>query len=137
MTGGRMTGVSRRGMMKGGAGALAVATLTPGPLRAATGLGPAVFVFDARFALSRTAAHDHASAGAELLDPRDHDLGVAWRSRFPAVVREGRRIEGLTLWSDSLINQIFAREHGLAFTVAEVAQSDDPAALPLYHWSLG
>lgn len=132
-----MTGLSRRGLMKGGAGALAVAAVTAAPLRAAGIGGPALFVYDARLPLSQTAAQDRAAAGAALIDPRESDLGVAWRSRIPEVLSAGGSVEGLTLWSDCLISQIFAREHGLDFTLAEVPQADGRAGLPLYHWRAG
>lgn len=130
-----MTGLSRRGLMKGGAGALAVAAVAPGPLHAASGGETALFVFDARLTLSHTAAQDMAAAGTALLDPRENDLGVAWRSRIPAALAAGGSVAGLTLWSDCLISQIFARENGVAFSTVEVAQ--DHAGLPLYHWRAG
>ena len=132
-----MTGLSRRGLMKGGAGALAVAAVTPAPLRAAGQAGPALFVFDARLPLSQTAAQDMAAAGAALIDPRESDLGVAWRSRIPEMLAAGGRVEGLTLWSDCLISQIFARELGLVFTLAQVPLAEGQAGLPLYHWRAG
>lgn len=132
-----MTGLSRRGLMKGGAGALAVAAVTPARLRAAGGATPALFVFDARLPLSQTAARDMAATGSALIDPRESDLGVAWRSRIPALVAGGGSVEGLTLWSDCLISQIFAREHGLSFVQSQVRPADGPAGLPLYHWRAG
>lgn len=132
-----MTGLSRRGLMKGGAGALAVAAVTPTRLSAASGAAAALFVFDARLPLSQTAARDMAATGAALIDPRESDLGVAWRSRIPALVAGGGSVEGLTLWSDCLISQIFAREQGLSFTQTEVPAADGLAGLPLYHWRAG
>lgn len=129
-----MSDVSRRGVMKGGAGVLALSAFTPGAALA-TEAGTALFVFDARLALSQTAALDMAAAGADLLDPRASDLGVAWRGQIPAVMANGGAVAGLTLWSDCLISQIFARERGLDFAFAEVAQ--DAAGLPLYHWRVG
>lgn len=133
----RKTGLSRRGLMKGGAGALAVAAITPGPLQAAGGGTVSLFVYDARLPLSQTAAQERAAAGAALMDPRKNDLGVAWRSLIPEALALGGGVEGLTLWSDCLISQIFAREHGVAFTLSEVPQGDGQAGLPLYHWRAG
>lgn len=132
-----MTGLSRRGLMKGGAGALAVAAVTPASLRATGIAGPALFVYDARLPLSQTAAHDMAATGAMLIDPREHDLGAAWRLRIPEALAAGGTVEGLTLWSDCLISQIFAREQGYAFTISEVPQAEGHAGLPLYHWRAG
>lgn len=132
-----MTGLSRRGLMKGGAGALALAAVTPAPLRAAGMAGPKLFVFDARLPLSQTAARDVVARGAALLDPRESDLGVAWRSSIPQALATGGGVEGLTLWSDCLISQIFAREQGHAFTYAEVPQAEGSEGLPLYHWRVG
>jgi hypothetical protein len=129
-----MTGLSRRGLMKGGAGALAVAAVTPGSLRAAQGDATALFVYDARLPLSQTAAQEREAAGAALLDPRVSDLGVAWRSRIPQAMAQGGGVEGLTLWSDCLISQIFARENGVHFTLSEVPHD---TGLPLYHWRAG
>ena len=123
--------------MKGGAGALAVAAVTPGSLQAAGIAGPALFVYDARLPLSQTAARDMAASGAALIDPRESDLGVAWRSRIPEALAAGGSVEGLTLWSDCLISQIFAREQGLSFTLAEVPQDERQAGLPLFHWRAG
>lgn len=129
-----MIGMTRRGVMKGGAGVLAVSAMTPGAVLAAGG-DLALFLFDARLPLSQTAAQDMATSGVNLLDPRTSDLGVAWRGQIPAALAAGGAVSGLTLWSDCLISQIFAREQGLPFSYAEVPQ--DAGGLPLYHWRAG
>ncbi len=129
-----MIDATRRKVLKGGAGALAISTITPGVALAATG-STQLFVFDARVPLSQTAAQDMAASGVKLLDPRASDLGMAWRGPIPAALAGGGTVAGLTMWSDCLISQIFAREQGLPFAFAEVPQ--DAAGLPLYHWRAG
>lgn len=129
-----MIDVSRRTILKGGAGALALTAITPGMALAAAG-SMQLFVFDARVPLSQTAAHDMAESGVNLLDPRASDLGMAWRGQIPAALAGGGTVAGLTMWSDCLISQIFAREQALPFAFAEVPQVD--GGLPLYHWRAG
>lgn len=94
---------------------------------------PALFVFDARFVRSAALADSRRSAGSALLDPRVADLGVAWRGRIPALLEQGLPIEGLTLWSDGMISEIFARDLGASFHAVELASGSGPAA-QLYHW---
>ena len=97
----------------------AVATGTtlciPGHLRAAA-RSPGVFVVDRRFAASAAAASDRAAWGALVIDPRREDLGIAWRQRIPQwLEHHDGAIEGVTLWTDLVICQAFARDHRLAF----------------------
>ena len=101
------------------------------PPQAAAGL----FVFDARFARSLAMAQSHLAAGAALLDPRETDLGIAWRGTIPALLDQGQRIGGLTLWSDRMISEIFAREAGRSLSSVELSAGDSAATL-LQHWWL-
>ena len=133
-----MTPITRRIMIGQSAAALTVAggALVPGALHAAAPGDPAaLFVFDARFARSVMLADSHRAAGATLLDPREIDLGVAWRETIPSLLGQGRTIEGLTLWSDRMICEIFARDAGATFTSLEVS-AGDKAATKLQHWQL-
>ena len=133
-----MTPITRRIMIGQSAAALAVAgsAIVPGALHAATPGAPAeLFVFDARFARSAMLAGSHRAAGAILLDPRETDLGVAWRETIPSLLSQGRTIEGLTLWSDRMICEIFARDAGATFTSLEISAGDN-AATKLHHWRL-
>jgi hypothetical protein len=130
-----MTPITRRTMMMhsaAGAGGL----LVPAALRAAPlQVPPALFVFDTRFARSAMLAQRYRAAGASLLDPRENDLGVAWRGLIPSLLQRGQRIEGLTLWSDRMITEIFAREAGAAFSAQQIS-AGDAAATSLQHWHL-
>jgi len=132
-----MTPITRRMLIKRGAAtaALSVAGATlPQSLRAAHIGGPtALFVFDARFDRSHSLAESYRSAGVALLDPRDTDLGIAWREVIPSLLQQGQVVEGMTLWSDRLICEIFAREAGATFSSLEIA-AGDKAATTLQHW---
>jgi hypothetical protein len=135
-----MTAITRRVMLRHSAAtaALAVAggSLMPAPLSASRSAAPAaLFVFDARFARSAMLADSHREAGAILLDPRDADLGIAWRSLIPPLLQEGRRIAGLTLWSDRMICEIFARDAKATFSSQEIS-AGDRADTRLHHWEL-
>ena len=133
-----MTPITRRIMIGQSAAALAVASsaIIPTTLHAAEpGARAALFVFDARFARSAMLADSRLAAGAILLDPRETDLGVAWRETIPSLLKQGRTIEGLTLWSDRMICEIFARDAGATFTSLEVS-AGDKAATKLQHWQL-
>ncbi len=135
-----MTPITRRTMIKRSA-ATAVITCSGGALiptslhATPSRVPPALFVFDARFARSTLLAESYRAAGASLLDPRETDLGVAWRGLIPSLLQQGQRIEGLTLWSDRLITEIFAREAGATFSSLELA-AGDAAATRLQHWHL-
>lgn len=134
-----MTPITRRTMMMHSAATITFAggALVPAALRAAPlQVPPALFVFDARFARSTILAERYRAAGASLLDPRESDLGIAWRGLIPSLLQRGERIEGLTLWSDRMITEIFAREAGAAFSALEVS-AGDAAATSLQHWHLG
>ncbi len=134
-----MTPITRRTLIRRGAAATTVAGFVglPSSLSAATPPGsPALFVFDARFARSAALADSHRSAGATLLDPRIADLGIAWREQIPALLQQGQRIEGLTMWSDKMICEIFARDAGASFTALEISAGDS-AGTRLQHWWLG
>jgi hypothetical protein len=136
-----MTPITRRTLIKCGSATaamtLAGGALMPPALHAATSdATPALFVFDARFARSTMLAEHYRNAGAALLDPREADLGVAWRDLIPSLLQQGQRIDGLTLWSDRMINEIFAREAGTSFSSLEVSAGDN-AATSLQHWRLG
>lgn len=122
-----MKPITRRTMMQHSAVTAAAVSLAGGaafssPLLAATGqASPALFVFDARFDRSVALAESYARAGAILLDPREADLGRAWQGLIPSLLQQGKRIEGLTLWSDRLISEIFAREHAVIFRAEEIS----------------
>lgn len=135
-----MRSITRRSVITRGAaiavitcsgGALMPTSLHAAPLQAP----PSLFVFDARFVRSNMLADHYRAAGASLLDPRETDLGLAWRELIPTLLQQGQRIEGLTLWSDRMISEIFAREAGAAFSALEIA-AGDPAATRLQHWQL-
>lgn len=135
-----MTPITRRTMIKRSAATAAITcaggALMPTSLLATPSqVPPALFVFDARFARSTLLAESYRAAGASLLDPRETDLGVAWRGLIPSLLQQGQRIEGLTLWSDRLITEIFAREAGATFSSLELA-AGDAAATRLQHWHL-
>lgn len=126
-----MNGIDRRGAVLGTATAL-VALAIPKPLLA-LGPRPALFVFDGRIARAREAAAAFGAAGVTLLDRERHDLGQAWHSRIPAILREpGGSIAGLTLWVDSYICETFGREQGLAMRREAAAAGDE-----LHTWVLG
>ncbi len=107
-----MISSDRRTLMKGSV-ALAALGAFPASLRA-QGRKPAIFIYDARFAASRELAESWKQQGVAILDPREHDLGNAWRKTIPALLARGGGIAGATMWSDRFICETFAREHGLA-----------------------
>ena len=72
--------------------------------------------------------------GHIVIDPREEDLGLAWRKRIPVLLeRYEGRLEGVTQWSDWVICQTFARQHGLILTRPPRAFAA-PAAV-LYEWA--
>ncbi len=137
-----MNPITRRTLIRRGAATAALATLASGALVPSAAVAtapsrqPALFVFDARFSRSVALAHSHRANGADLLDPRADDLGVAWRGRIPGLLDQGAAIEGLTLWSDRLICEIFARDAGVAFHATSLSAASG-APTQLYHWWLG
>jgi hypothetical protein len=136
-----MTPMTRRTLIRRSAATAAFAALGGGGLAPALaseapGTPAALFVFDARFMRSAVLAHNHRLAGAQVLDPRVADLGIAWRGQIAALLQQGLPIEGLTLWSDRLISEIFAREAGVPFHSAAIASANS-AASELYHWRVG
>jgi hypothetical protein len=133
--GGRwMMRVERRSILK--AGAVTAAVLCwPGDLRAA-GSPARVFVVDRRFAVSEAVARDRRRRGAQIVDPREEDLGISWRGRIPKWLdRHEAIVEGVTLWSDSIICGAFGRTFGLrlATPLRPVALTVDEG---LHHWLL-
>lgn len=125
---------SRRTMIKGSL-ALGAAIAMPAALRAAAGSVPALFVYDARFPASLDLASDWQARGVSVLDPRDHDLGLAWREHIPRLLSGNARIEGATLWSDRFVCETFAKEHGLHPSGKERVL-EGVAGGSLRHWSL-
>lgn len=127
-----MIAISRRTTLKGTL-ALAATGFAPSVLHAREAR-PALFLFDARFAASRQLAGEWQALGVPVLDPRDHDLGLAWRDHIPQALSANPRIEGATLWSDRFICETFGRDHALAMTVTgSPLPGTEPA---LRHWLL-
>jgi hypothetical protein len=96
---------------------------------------PALFVYDGRFPFSRQFAEQWQMAGVAILDPREHDLGLAWREHIPGLLEGGGRIEGATLWSDRFICETFARERGMTVSPVDVKPSGMPGD-ELRHWAI-
>lgn len=112
-----MTGFSRRTVIKGAAAT--TATLSIHSFAWAAEVPASVFVFDGRFGAAAALALNRSARGAAVIDPREEDLGLAWRGKIPRfLARQGTVVEGVTLWSDLLICRTFAREHGLALAGA-------------------
>lgn len=98
---------------------------------------PRLFIFDARFAASALAAGQLASRGVTTLDPREHDLGAAWRTTIPALLeRERGAIAGMTLWSDQFICQAFARDWGMRPARTRRVEQAARSAPGLQEWTL-
>ena len=135
-----MTAMTRRMMMQHSAAAAAAVSLAgtaafSSPLRAAPSqASPALFVFDARFDRSLALAESYARAGAILLDPREVDLGIAWQGLIPSLLQQGQQIEGLTLWSDRMISEIFAREHAVTFQSEEISAGTGSTSMLQQWW---
>ena len=129
-----MAGFDRRTVIKGTLVAGAVLS-TPSLARAAA-LRPSVFVADSRFRPSAAAALEWSKLGVAVIEARRDDLGIAWRRRIPSLLaRDGGGIAGLTLWSDLLICQMLAREHGLALA-SPCRTVVPPVDDGLYDWML-
>ena len=122
---------SRRNVMKG-AIALSALGVMPATLHA-RGPAPAVFIYDARFDAARELALAWQRRGVAILDPREHDLGLAWREHIPQLLAKGGGIEGATLWSDRFVCEAFGKEHGLAAQPGEARLPGD-ATGSLRHW---
>ena len=120
----------RRTLMKGSM-ALAALGAMPAALRA-QGHRPALFIYDARFPASAQLAEEWAGQGVAILDPREHDLGLAWRGHIPRLLVRGGGLAGATMWSDRFICETFARSHGRSQLLHD-------APLPgsdLRHWAI-
>lgn len=128
-----MISSDRRTVMKGSM-ALAALGAFPASLRA-QGVKPAIFIYDARFAASRELAESWKQQGVAILDPREHDLGNAWRKTIPALLARGGGIAGATMWSDRFICETFAREHGLVAQLQD-APLPGPGGATLRLWEI-
>jgi len=85
------------------------------------------------FEAAAAAAAEKARQGALVIDPRKEDLGLAWRRQIPSFMRGKRAVvEGMTLWSDFIICQTFARDRGLTLLGTGVASN--AYADGLQHW---
>ena len=119
-----MIRADRRSVIKGSM-ALAALTAMPAALHAREPI-PALVVYDARFPVLRDMAAQWTARGVPTLDPRDHDLALAWRDYIPGLLAGGNGIGGITLWSDQFICEGLGADHGLKLvrserTVPEVA----------------
>ncbi|WP_137679790.1 hypothetical protein [Aurantiacibacter suaedae] len=123
----------RRTLIKGSM-AMAALGAMPTALRA-RGLKPALFIYDARFAASRELAREWAGQGVATLDPREHDLGLAWRGPIPQLLANGGALAGATLWSDRFICESFARDHGRRQLLHDTPLPDTGGAA-LRHWAV-
>lgn len=128
-----MIRTSRRSVIKG-AFTLAAMTAAPAALHAQRPV-PALIVYDVRFAVSRRRAAHWRARGVPVLDPRDHDLGLAWRDYIPGLLARGDGIEGTTLWSDQFICEALGSSHGLRPVHSEKAVPE-AAAGSLRMWRL-
>jgi hypothetical protein len=122
-----MIELDRRRAMMGGV-AVAAGVLLPA-LALAAEPRVVVFIVDRRLEESRAAAARWQRQGAFLLDPRETDLGRAWRGIIPDRIGNGL-IAGLTLWSDYFICASFAREAGVRPHGPQVRHGQE-----LYSWS--
>ena len=113
-----MISATRRTVMMGTLGVAAIGAM-PVALRARD--LPAIFIYDQRFTASLELADRWRAMGVPVLDPRDHDLGLAWRGHIPDLLRRGSRIEGATLWSDRFVCESFGRTHGLSAMATDFA----------------
>ena len=129
-----MAGLDRRTVIRG---ALATGAVLSVPAVARTAIPrPSVFVVDTRFPSSAAAALDWSRLGVAVIEARRDDLGLAWRKRIPDLLaRNGGGIAGMTLWSDLLICQMLAREHGLALA-SPCRTVVPPVDDGLYDWML-
>ena len=126
--------LDRRTVVKAGIVAGAALCVPAGLLARSRAAG--VFIVDRRFAPSAATAMDGHRQGAMVIDPREEDLGLAWRTRIPAwLTRNSGVVEGVTLWSDFVISETFGRDLGLALVggtqSVSFAQADG-----LSHWRL-
>ena len=124
---------NRRTLIKGSMAMVALGAV-PAALRA-QGIRPALFIYDARFATSAHLAQEWEGQGVAVLDPREHDLGLAWRGHIPQMLAQGGTLAGATLWSDRFICETFARNHGRSQLLhdAQLPGMNDGA---LRHWAI-
>ncbi|MEN7535636.1 hypothetical protein [Aurantiacibacter flavus] len=123
----------RRTLMKGGMALVALGGM-PAALRA-QGAKPALLIYDRRFATSLQLAEEWAGQGIAILDPREHDLGLAWQGQIPSLLASGGAIAGATLWSDRFICETFARGHGRTRLLHDVPMPGAGGA-DLRHWAI-
>ena len=128
-----MAGLDRRTVIKGTA-AIGTVFAMPSMVGAAVPrLG--IFVADARFQASAAAALVFSEREATVIDAQLNDLGVAWRKRIPDLLaKNGGGVAGVTLWSDLLICQMFARDHDLV--LASPPRAVAGAVDGLHYWTL-
>lgn len=130
-----MIDVDRRTMLGGTAAAMLLAA-KPAFAMAGEKL-PALFIYDQRVPASRLAAEQLAARNVPVLDPRERDLGLAWREEIPRiVVRGGVSIAGITMWSDQFICESFGRDHGLTLKVLRALGADANGANGAQEWVL-
>ena len=130
-----MIDIDRRTML----GTTVVAGLAAAaPAWASAARPPSILVYDQRFAAARLEAERIRAAGGLALDPRERDLGLAWRDEIPLHLAKGPvLIGGITLWSDQFICQTFAREHGLSLTLGRpIDTAAQGGAKGLREWTI-
>ena len=107
------------------------------PAWASTGRFPSILVYDQRFAAARLEAERVRALGGLALDPRERDLGLAWREEIPRHLANGPvAIGGISLWSDQFICQTFAREHGLSLSLGRTIDTAQGGAKGLREWTI-
>jgi hypothetical protein len=110
---GKMTVIDRRSLMLGTAAVAAALALPRRP--AASSVRPSLFITDTRIPAGMETAYLWRAAGVRVIDRAHEDLGRAWHSIIPNMLKKRQRsIAGLTFWVDSYICETFGREHGLA-----------------------
>lgn len=124
----------RRSILKGSL-TLAALTAAPAALHARPA-APALVVYDMRFENSRRLAAHWRMQGVPAIDPRENDLGIAWRDRIPRLIAGGGGIEGATLWSDQFICERFGADFGLRPVSAEQQGLPLDAGGSLRRWRL-
>lgn len=128
--------IDRRTMLAGTAAAAGIVVANPSfaqMLRNRTSL----FIYDARFDVSRQAAKQMAAQNIPFLDPRDRDLGVAWREDIPAMLADPNAIiAGMTLWSDQFVCESFGRDHGLSLSIGDTPSGPSGRDIGLQAWVL-
>jgi hypothetical protein len=120
-----MSGVTRRGVLKGGALVTAAAAV---PVGAAALRRAGLVVYDSEIAESRVFARTSGVA-------RKLDLAAEHRARFATLragLPKGKRIEGLTRWSDwvALRSELESQGWRLAFEARSGPRSE------LFRWTM-